>query len=112
MARRLIFHSFRHSYDWWRVQTLRQIGAIEGQPLLSSNDWEAVQRKGERAIRAWIDEQMRGRSCVVVFIGSATAGRKWVNYEMKKRLERRQGRRGHLHTPAQELEGKAEREGC
>lgn len=84
MARRRIFHSFRHSYDWWRVQTLRQIGAIEGQPLLSSNDWEKVQRKGDRAIRAWIDEQMAGRSCVVVFVGSATAGRKWVNYEMKK----------------------------
>lgn len=84
MARRRIFHSFRHSYDWWRVQTLRQIGAIEGQPLLSSNDWEKVQRKGDRAIRAWIDEQMVGRSCVVVFVGSATARRKWVNYEMKK----------------------------
>ena len=84
MARRRIFHSFRHSYDWWRVQTLRQIGAIEGQPLLASNDWVKVERRGEQAIRAWIDDQMRGRSCVVVFIGSATAGRKWVNYEMKK----------------------------
>lgn len=84
MTRRRIFHSFRHSYDWWRVQTLRQIGAIEGQQLLSGNDWEKVQRKGDPAIRAWIDDQMTGRSCVVVFIGSATAGRKWVNYEMKR----------------------------
>jgi hypothetical protein len=82
MPRRQIFHSFRYDYDWWRVQTVRQIGAIEGQALLSSNDWEAVKRQGERAIREWIDNQMRGRSCVVVLIGSATAGRKWIEYEM------------------------------
>jgi hypothetical protein len=41
MARQ-IFHSFRHKYDHWRVQTVRQIGAIEGQKLLSPNEWEAV----------------------------------------------------------------------
>ena len=98
MARRQIFHSFRHSYDWWRVQTLRQIGAIEGQPLLSSNDGEKVKRKGDAAIRAWIDQQLRGRSCVVVFIGSATAGRKWVNYEMKKGWDDGKGVVGiHIH---------------
>jgi hypothetical protein len=83
MARR-IFHSFRYSYDWFRVQTIRQIGAIEGQKLLSANGWEQVKKKGNKAIQAWIDEQMWGRSCVVVLIGSATAGRPWVNYEMKK----------------------------
>src|SRR4051794_20658503 len=83
MARR-IFHSFRYSYDWFRVQTIRQIGAIEGQKLLSSNGWEEVKKKGDKAIQAWIDEQLRGRSCVVVLIGNATAGRRWVNYEMKK----------------------------
>jgi hypothetical protein len=98
MARRRIFHSFRHSSDWWRVQTLRQIGAIEGQPLLSPNTWEKVQRRGDRAIRAWIDEQMRGRSCVVVFIGRATHGRKWVNYEMKKGWDDGKGVVGiHIH---------------
>jgi hypothetical protein len=47
MARK-IFHSFRFSIDWWRVQTVRQIGAIEGQTLLSSNDWEAVKKKAMR----------------------------------------------------------------
>jgi MTH538 TIR-like domain (DUF1863) len=82
LARR-IFHSFRHDYDYWRVQTLRNIGAIEGQRLLTPNDWEKVKKKGDRAIREWIDEQMHGKSCVVVLIGSATAGRRWVNYEMK-----------------------------
>ncbi len=98
MTRRKIFHSFRHSHDWWRVQTLRQIGAIEGQTLLTSNDWEKVQKRGERAIRTWIDDQMRGRSCVVVFIGSATAGREWVEYEMRKGWDDGKGVVGiHIH---------------
>jgi Thoeris protein ThsB, TIR-like domain len=83
MARR-IFHSFRYSHDYWRVQTVLKIGAIEGQPILSASKWEEVKQKGDKAIQAWIDEQMKGRSCVVVLIGSATAGRRWVNYEMKK----------------------------
>lgn len=83
MARK-IFHSFRYSYDHWRVQTVRQIGAIEGQALLSANDWEAVKSKGATVVRKWIDGQLSGRSCVVVLIGSSTAGRPWVEYEMKK----------------------------
>ena len=97
MARR-IFHSFRYSPDYWRVQTIRQIGAIEGQQLLSANDWEAVKSKGEKAIQGWIDTQMVGRSCVVVLIGNATAGRRWVNYEMTKGWSDRKGVVGiHIH---------------
>lgn len=97
MARR-IFHSFRHKNDYWRVQTVRQIGAIEGQKLLSPNEWEAVKQKGEKEIQKWIDEQLSGRSCVVVLIGSATNGRKWVKYEMKKAWADGKGVVGiHIH---------------
>ena len=32
----------------------------------------------------WIDEQMHYRSCTVVLVGSNTAGRKWINYEIEK----------------------------
>jgi Thoeris protein ThsB, TIR-like domain len=35
-------------------------------------------------IKKWIDGQMSGKSCVVVLIGSKTAGPKWVEYEFKK----------------------------
>ena len=98
MTRRKIFQSFRYSYDWWRVETLGQIGSIEGQPLLDRNGWERVKRNGDAAIKRWIDGQMRGRSCVVVLIGTATAGRKWVNYEMKKGWEDGKGVVGvHIH---------------
>src|SRR5579875_3293725 len=97
MARR-IFHSFRHANDYWRVQTIRQIGAIEGQVLLSPNDWEKVKEKGNKAIQDWIDDQLHGRSCVVVLIGSATAGRPWIEYEIKKGWADGKGVLGiHIH---------------
>jgi hypothetical protein len=81
---RKIFHSFRYTRDWWRVQTIRNIGAIQGQRLLTGNEWEAVEKKGKKAIRQWIDEQLAGKSCVVVLIGNGTSGREWVQYEMQK----------------------------
>jgi len=60
------------------------MGVVEGTPILSDNDWEQVERGGDKAIQAWIDEQMKGAPCAVVLIGSQTAGRRWVKYEIKK----------------------------
>lgn len=98
MARQ-IFHTFRYRHDAWRVQTIRQIGSIEGQKLLSANGWEEVKRGGEAAIQRWIDEQLKGKSCVVVLIGQATAGRKWVKYEMRKGWADGKGVLGiHIHN--------------
>jgi hypothetical protein len=81
---RSVFHSFHYKRDVHRVSQVREMGVIEGQRILSSNDWEAVKRKGDTAIESWINEQMKGKSCVVVLIGSNTAGRKWVEYEIKR----------------------------
>ncbi len=38
----------------------------------------------DTAIQRWIDDQLAGRGCTIVLIGSATAGRKWINYEIEK----------------------------
>ncbi|WP_078886315.1 TIR domain-containing protein [Streptomyces sp. MUSC 125] len=97
MARK-VFYSFRYKYDNWRVQTIKNIGAVEGQPLLSSNAWEDVARQGDAAIKRWIDEQMRGKSCNVVLIGAHTYNRPWIEYEFKKAWSDRKGVLGiHIH---------------
>ena len=83
MARR-VFYSFHYKKDCWRVSQIKNIGAVEGQPLLSSNEWESVEEKGDKAIQKWIDDNMSGKSCLVVLIGQNTAGRPWVNYEIEK----------------------------
>ncbi len=90
MARK-VFNTFHYKSDVTRVSLIRQMGAIEGQPILSSNDWEQVKRGGEAAIKKWISDQMSGKSCSVVLIGSATAGRKWVKYEIKKAWDDKKG---------------------
>lgn len=78
-----VFLSFHYAKDNWRVQQIKNIGSIEEQPLLSYNEWEAVKRQGDTAIKNWINNQMNGKSCVVVLIGSSTANRKWINYEIR-----------------------------
>lgn len=90
MARK-VFNTFHYKPDVQRVSQVRQMGAIEGQPILSSNDWEAVKRGGNAAIERWIGEQMSGKSCSVVLIGTSTAGRKWVDYEIKKAWNDKKG---------------------
>jgi hypothetical protein len=83
MARR-VFYSFDYERDSWRASMVRNIGAIKGKPLAWDNTWEAVKRKGDAAIRKWIDAQLNGRSCTIVLIGAETATRHWVNYEIEQ----------------------------
>ncbi|MGH2551586.1 MAG: TIR domain-containing protein [Thermomicrobiales bacterium] len=81
MARK-VFFSFHYERDNWRVQQIKNMGAVEGQAILQANEWESVKRGGDQAIKNWIDGQMKDRSCCVVLIGSETAGREYVEYEI------------------------------
>ena len=81
MGRR-VFFSFHYKPDSSRASQVRNMGALDGNQSVSDNDWEAVTKGGDAAIKTWIDTQLTGRSCVVVLIGSATAGRKWISYEI------------------------------
>lgn len=84
MAKRQVFYSFHYHNDSWRVSQIRNIGVIEGNSPATSNEWEEVKRKGNNAIQSWIDTNMNYRSCVIVLIGTETASRRWVNYEIEK----------------------------
>ena len=99
MAKRQIFYSFHFNKDVMRVQQIRNIGALEENKPVSINDWEEVKRKGEAAIKKWIDDNMNYRSCVVVLIGEETASRPWVKYEIKKAWQDGKGLFGiHIHN--------------
>lgn len=84
MAKRQIFYSFHYDNDVFRVQQIRNIGTLENNEPVSANDWETVKRGGETSIKRWIDENLKYKSCLVVLIGSETANRKWVKYEIEK----------------------------
>lgn len=84
MTKRQCFYSFHYKQDGWRAGQVRNMGVLDGNRPASDNDWETVKRGGEAAIKRWIDSQLKYRSCTVVLVGSETAGRRWINYEIVK----------------------------
>jgi hypothetical protein len=80
--KRQVFYSFHYKPDCWRAATVRNIGTIEGNKPAPDNDWETITHGGDDAIKRWIKEQMKYRSCIIVLVGSNTANRKWINYEI------------------------------
>ena len=99
MAKRNAFYSFHYKPDNWRSSQVRNIGVIEGNQPCSDNDWESVTKGGDQAIEKWITDQMKGRSCTLVLIGAGTAGRKWINYEIKKSWTDKKGLLGiYIHN--------------
>jgi len=96
---RKCFYSFHYKADSWRVSQIKQIGAIEGQPVVNANRWEEVEREGDAAIKKWIDNNLEGRTCLIVLAGAKTAGRKWVQYEIEKAWNLRMGLLAvHIHN--------------
>lgn len=81
---RRVFYSFDYEMDAARVQLVKNMGKIESQPLLSGNRWEEVRKGGDRAIKKWIDDQMYGKTCLIVLVGARTASRPWVQYEIER----------------------------
>ena len=83
MARR-VFFSFHFANDFWRTQQIRNINALDGQAVVNANAWEEIKRKGDASIKKWIDDNLTGKTCVVVLIGSQTANRPWVIHEISR----------------------------
>lgn len=84
--KRKVFYSFHFDNDVMRVQQIRQMGALEGDEPVSPNTWEQIKRT-EKGVKDWIDQNLNGKSCLVVLIGSQTAERPWVKYEIKRAWE-------------------------
>lgn len=91
MIKRKVFYSFHYENDVFRAAQIRNIGTIEGNEPVSENDWEEVKREGDEAIKKWIDKNMQNRTCLIVLVGSDTANRPWVQYEIKHAWERKMG---------------------
>lgn len=109
MARR-VFYSFHYKPDNWRASQVRNIGTVEGNKPASDNDWETVTKKGDAAIEKWINDQLNGRSCTVVLIGSKTAKRKWIDYEIEKSWNDKKGVLGiHVHNLKDSNENQSEK---
>src|SRR5438270_3712285 len=98
MARR-VFFSFHYKPDNWRASQVRNMGVVEGDAPVSDNDWETITKGGDAKIQKWIDDQLSGKSCAIVLIGTNTAGRKWINYEIIQAWNTKKGVLGiYIHN--------------
>ena len=91
---RHVFFSFHYQRDVWRANIVRNSGAVIGESAAGFRDaslWEEAKKKGDSAIKALIDEGLKGTTITVVLIGAETANRKYVDYEIEKSIERGNG---------------------
>ena len=92
MARRVFFaFDYRHV---WKVNQIRSMTNIIGTAAAGFEDasiWEESKKKGEKAIKAMIDNALVNTSVTVVCVAYGTAGRKYINYEIDKSLEKGNG---------------------
>lgn len=78
------FYSFHYDNDAWRAGQIRNMGMIEGDQVVDDNSWEKVKLGGAPAIQRWIDNQMSNSGVVIVLVGTETAQRHWVDYEIRR----------------------------
>lgn len=91
MSKRQVFFCFEYNKDAWRAAQIRHICLDRCGVVTTDRDWEEVRVKSDAAIKDWIDERIAQCDCVVVLIGTTTAYRKWVLYEIEKACELNKG---------------------
>lgn len=106
MARR-VFFSFKYE-DVSRAMVVRHSWVTQGKEaagFIDAADYEQVKKKGDHAIKAWIDSQLDGTSVTVVLVGKDTCGSRWVKYEIEKSKERGSGLLGIDISKIKDLAG-------
>lgn len=105
---RKVFFSFEYS-DVTRAMVVRNSWVTQGiqaAGFLDKAEFEEVERRGELAIKAWIDKQLEGTSVTVVLVGKNTCSSKWVRYEIEKSRQRGNGLIGVDISKIADLNGK------
>lgn len=66
----------------WVTQGVEKAGFID------KAEFETIKRQGQKAVENWIDSQLVGTSVTVVLLGSETLNRDFVQYEIRKSIEK------------------------
>jgi len=107
MARR-VFFSFEYS-DVTRAMVVRNSWVTKGKEaagFVDAAEFEEIKKKGDSAIKRWIDSQLKGTSVTVVLVGKNTCSSKWVKYEIEKSIEIGNGLLGIDISKIKDLQGK------
>lgn len=93
MARRTFF-SFHYERDIWRSCVVRNSWITQDREAAGFFDaslWEEAKKKGDDAIKRLIDAGLKNTTVTVVLVGTATASRPYVKYEIDESLKRGNG---------------------
>lgn len=93
MARR-VFFSFHYDNDIWRANQVRNSNVVTGADVagfFDHSEYEEAKKKGADAIKRMILRHLDGTSVTIVLIGSETASRPWVKYEMEQSVAHKNG---------------------
>jgi len=107
MARR-VFFSFKYKQDISRAMVVRNSWVTQGRGaagFIDAADFEELKRRGDAAIRNWIDNQLNGTSVTVVLVGEKTCSSRWVKYEIEKSKEIENGLLGIDISKIKDLQG-------
>ena len=101
MAHRTFF-SFHYEKDVWRATVVRNSAKLKSNivpEFIDASLWEDAKLKGQAALRKLIDDALVGTTVTAVLIGSQTASRPWVKYEIDQSLARGNGLFGiYIHN--------------
>jgi hypothetical protein len=88
---RNVYFSF-HYRDIWKENQIRNSGVVGGAKSAGFADrslWEEAKQKNRGALEKVIAEGLEGTSVTAVLIGSQTASRPWVKYEIQQSIKRK-----------------------
>jgi hypothetical protein len=101
MARHTFF-SFQYERDIFRCNTVRNSWVTQDRVAAGFWDnslWENAKQRGHDAIAKMILEGLYNTSVTVVLIGSETANREWINFEIIESSKRGNGLLGvYIHN--------------
>lgn len=106
MARR-VFFSFKYE-DVSRAMVVRNSWVTLGREAAGFIDaaaFEALKKRGDSAIKAWVDNQLNGTSVTAVLVGEETCSSRWVKYEIQKSEELGHGLLGVDVSKIKDLSG-------
>lgn len=93
MARRTFF-SFHYDADIWRANQVRNTNVVAGVDtagFFDHSEYEEAKKEGDEGIKRMINRHLRNTSVTVVLIGTHTASRRWVKYEIARSNDRNNG---------------------
>jgi antiphage defense system Thoeris ThsB-like protein len=100
MARRAFF-SFHYDGDVWRANQVRNCNVVAGTDtagFFDHSEYEEAKKRGSDGIKRMILNNLKSTSVTVILIGTDTASRPWVKYEIAQSIAQKNGLLGiYIH---------------